>query len=169
MRYGDGSVLGVASRGEGVGRLGGDDVNFGHGDTDALRHALNDGVGAGKLLASDGLGAVHLEGQLVGIEIAEEVHSGGKDEGDDHALLAAEVSAGKDEEHGEGGEQKGGLKRVHRRASCAAVVSIGRSRRLGDADSDHWRGRSVLFSTAISTANRGGSAEAVEAVYFALL
>src|SRR6185312_1067532 len=47
------------------------------------------------------------------IEVAEEVHSGGNDEGDDHALLAAEVASGKDKEHREGGEKGRGFQSVH--------------------------------------------------------
>ena len=58
MRDGDGGVLGVASRGEGVGRLGGDDVNLRHGNADSLGHTFDDGVGARKLLANVAVDAV---------------------------------------------------------------------------------------------------------------
>jgi hypothetical protein len=65
----DRGVRGIASGGEGVGRFGGDDVHLRHGDADFLGQAFDGSEGARQLLASDRLGAIHGQRDLVGVEV----------------------------------------------------------------------------------------------------
>src|SRR5208282_3776960 len=65
LGYGGGGVVRVASGGEGVRRVGRDEVDLGHGQADFLRQALDDVVDPREIFAADGLGAIGGEGDLV--------------------------------------------------------------------------------------------------------
>jgi len=55
------------------------------------------------------VGLVHAKHDLVGEPVAEEVHAHGENEGDDHAVPSAEVSADQDQEPRQETEQDGSL------------------------------------------------------------
>jgi hypothetical protein len=75
------------------------------------------------LLARDRLGTVHSQRDLVGIKIRHEVHHGGKDEGDDHAVIAAEDAADEHQEQRQQREQKCGLEGVSHNFVQLSVAS----------------------------------------------
>ena len=101
-----GGMLGVASGSKCVGRIAGDDIDLRHRQRHARQDALHDLVDPRQLLARDRLRAIHRQRQLVGIEIAEEVHPGSDEESQDHSIAAAKVSANEDEKQGESSQQK---------------------------------------------------------------
>ena len=94
-------MLRVASSGEGIWGFGGNDINLGHGQAEPPGHPLDDLKNTGQLLPGDRLGAVHGQRELVGIEIADEVHGRGDEKGEHHSIPSAEPPAQKDEEKGE--------------------------------------------------------------------
>jgi hypothetical protein len=101
LGYGDGCMFGVAPGGKGIRGITGDDIDSGHGERHAGQYALHDLVHAGQLLAGDRLRLVHGQRQLVGIEVAEEIHPGGNKESQDHSIAAAKMSAEENEKEGE--------------------------------------------------------------------
>ena len=106
---GDGRVVGIASGGEGVGRIGRDDVNLGHRQADFLRQALDDVIDARQVLTADGLGAVGGERDLVGEKVSHEIHDRGESERHQHSVLAAESAANEHQEQRESSQQERGL------------------------------------------------------------
>ena len=118
MGYGYGCVIWIASGGEGVWRVGGDNVNLWHRQADFLRQALDDVVDAWQIFPADGLRTIGSERDLVGEKIGNEIQDGGKSERHQHAVLASEGTAGQHEEQGHGGQQECGFDDVaHRVAS----------------------------------------------------
>jgi hypothetical protein len=67
---------------------------------------------ASRLGLVDGLGAIHLEHDLVGEPVAEEVHRQRDDERDQHSALAADRPAGEHEHGREHGEQQSCLEDI---------------------------------------------------------
>src|SRR5271157_3578362 len=104
LGYGYGSVVRVASGGEGVGRIARDEVDLGHRQADFLRQALDDVVNARQIIAANGLGAISGKRNLVGEKIGNKIHDGGKDERHQHSALAAEGSPGQHEQERHGGQ-----------------------------------------------------------------
>ena len=85
----------IAPGGKGIGRISWDDVNFGHGEADALGEPLDHVVCARQLFTRDRLRPVHGQRDLVGKEIGDEVHHASKDQGIDHAAASTNEVAHK--------------------------------------------------------------------------
>ena len=107
-------VLRIAPRGKGIRRLGGQKVDFRHGQPGAAGQTLHHLVNAGQLLARDRARVVHPEHQLVGVEVAEEVHAGGHGKCDKRAVYAAKVLARQYKNQCKRGKKKGCLQCIHR-------------------------------------------------------
>ncbi len=102
----------IASGGEGVRRIGRDQVDLGHRQADFLRQALDDVVNARQIIAADRLGAISGERDLVGEKIGNEIHDGGEGERHQHPVLPAESAAGQHEQQRHAGEQECGFEYV---------------------------------------------------------
>ena len=100
LRDSDGCVRRIASSGEGIGRLGRNNIDFWHRQPDFLDEPLNNLVGAWKLFARDWLGAVHGQRQFVGEEVGDEVQYCGKNQCEQHSVLTAEHSADEHQQQG---------------------------------------------------------------------
>jgi len=107
------SVGGISPGGEGVGALGRDDVDPRHGEAGLQRKPAHHAVKGGMVVLADFAGAVHLEDDLVGKPVGEEIHGQGHEKGEEHAALAADGAPHDDHQHGEEGEEKGCLDQVH--------------------------------------------------------
>jgi hypothetical protein len=70
------------------------------------------GESVGMIVASDGLGAVGGERDLVGEKVRNEIQDGGESERYQHPVLAAECAAGQHEEQRHAGEQECGFEYV---------------------------------------------------------
>ena len=121
LGYGDGSVVRIASGGEGVGRIGRDDIDLGHRQADFLRQALDDVVDARQIFAADGLGAIGGERDLVGEKVGNEIQDGGEGQRHQHSVLAAESAPGQHEQQRHGGEQERGFEYVAHN-DCLSVI-----------------------------------------------
>ena len=114
----DRRVLRVAAGGEGIGRVGRDDVDARHRDLRTRRQPAHDRVQSGRLGLVDGLSTVHREDDLVREPIGDEVHERRHHEADDHALLAGDRSATEDEESREDAQEETGLQHVGHRGKA---------------------------------------------------
>src|ERR1017187_9274460 len=94
LGYGDGSVVRIASGGEGVGRVGRDEVDLGHRQADFLRQALDDVVDPRQIFTANRLGAIGGERNLVGEKVGNKIHDGGEAERHQHSALPAKSTAG---------------------------------------------------------------------------
>src|SRR5262249_16488339 len=79
-----------SSRRERIRRVARKHINLGHGNTHLLCEALHDRVDARQLLARDRLRTIHGQGNLVGIEVRDEVHYHGECQRNEHPVLTAE-------------------------------------------------------------------------------
>src|SRR6266478_3327007 len=99
--YGDGSVTRVAAGGKGIGGVGFDEVEPRHWNSASNRKFSYD---VGELWVvgfADGLRAVGREDHLVREPVAEEIHHGGEDEGDNYSALSADRAADKHNQAGQ--------------------------------------------------------------------
>ncbi len=109
LRHGNRGVLGVSSRGEGVGGFRGDHIDLRHRNRRRRREPVDHGVQFRRFRLGNLLRAVHPEHDLVGEPVGPGVHEHGEAERHDHAALAADVVADRDEQDGEKGQQKPGF------------------------------------------------------------
>ena len=135
VRHCDRRVLRVASRGEGVRRLGRDHIHLRHRNADLLRQALDRSVGARQFFARDRLRAIHRQRDLVGVEIRDEVHDGSEGQRQKHPILSAEESSNEHQEQREGGQQERGLESVSHNFEVAISLDV---RRRGEMHEAHF-------------------------------
>ena len=111
--HGDSRVLGIASRRERVRRPRMDHADLRHRKLGLLREFLDETEELRRLRTGNLLGTVRGEHHLVAVPIRNEIHPEGKDEHDDHALLAAEAASDDDKQRGQKRHQDRGLECVH--------------------------------------------------------
>ena len=114
----DGGVLGVSARGEGVGLIIRNDGDLRLGQAGVAGHLTHVGDiisdhGVGVLLV-DRLGPVHLQHDLVGVPVAEQIHPAREQQGDRHAGAATDHIADPCEQGRHRRQQNEGLQMVHR-------------------------------------------------------
>jgi len=126
MSHGYRGVLRVASRGEGVGRLGRDHIDLRHRQANLLGQPLHNLVGARQLLARHRLRLVHGQCDLVGVKIGDEVHHGGKSQRQQHPILPAKVAAKEHQQQRKRGQQEGGLECISHRLSDLSLLDVTR-------------------------------------------
>lgn len=107
---GHGGVFWVAARGEGVGLVGVDDIECGHGQACVLGEFLGERV---DVTAFNACGVVATQDGFVGVPERPEVGGEGDDKGNRHACSAADEAANSHKEGGHEGEEGGGFKDVH--------------------------------------------------------
>ena len=111
----DGGVLRVASGREGVRLRIVDHVDLGHRQSGAAGELAHDVVKLRRRALVDLARLVQAKHELVGVPVAEKVHAGGDEEGDEGAGRAADQIADAHEERRQGRKQHSGLQDVHRR------------------------------------------------------
>ena len=116
----DGGPFRIAAGGEGVGLVAGDDGDLGLGQAGVAGHLAHVGDIVAhhrvRMLLVDRLGPVHLQHNLVGVPVAEQVHPAGEHQGHGHARRAADQITHTPEQGGQGGQKDEGLQMVHRRS-----------------------------------------------------
>ncbi|MPN40734.1 hypothetical protein SDC9_188273 [bioreactor metagenome] len=105
-------VVGIAPGGKGVGLGLVDDVHLGHRQVGTLRQLAHHVVQIGRGTGIDLAGVVHLEHRLVGEPVGPQVHAAPQQQGNQHALLAADGTADDAEQGDDAGHQNGRLQPV---------------------------------------------------------